>query len=87
MKYVCVEVQNLSKKFYHKVVLKCIFLLNVARTSANAKFLDYQNQQCSAGNPSSPLHLQDLGEIGGVMELNYVYRYIKICYWHAMKGK
>lgn len=69
------------------MVLKCIFLFNVARTFANAKFLDYQNQQCSAGNPSSPLHLKDLGEIGGVMELNDIYGYVKICYLHAMKVK
>lgn len=62
MKYVCVGVfQNLNK-FCHEVLLKCIFLLNVARTSANAKFLDYRNQQSSADSPPSLHPLQDLGQ-------------------------
>lgn len=69
------------------MVLKCIFLLNVARTSVNAKFPDYQNQQCSAGSPSPLLHLQDLGEFGGVMELNDVSVYIKNLLLTCSKSK
>lgn len=62
MKYVCSGVFKTLKNSAMKWFLKCIFLLNVARTSANAKFLHDRNQQSSAKSPLSLLLLQDLGQ-------------------------